>query len=94
MRIELTSLKIFSGSLPKTCADADTGTRLLEMEFAPGAAFIESGPLRGGSPRIVLPEIGQIPIEATHFRLYGEDTVCHVQGTIFDLVNGTSSGAF
>lgn len=73
------TLKLFSGSPPASCADADTGTNVANISY--GWASASNGQLVMNGTMSDSNTTDNSRVDAGYFRLYGDGT-CHIQGTV------------
>lgn len=76
-------LKIFTGTVPATCATADSGTKLVEFDLAGSGDW---GAASGGAKTLsglTLSTTAAAAGTMGYFRLYASGAVtCHMQGTV------------
>lgn len=76
-------LKIFTGSVPATCATADSGTKLVEFDLAASGDWVAAS---GGTKTLSSLTLSTTAAAAGtmgYFRLYASNgTTCHMQGTV------------
>lgn len=76
-------LKIRSGSVPATCATADSGTVLATLNLDSNwmADAASGAKAKAGTWEDSSADAGS-PTNAGHFRIYSSGGTCHMQGTI------------